>query len=44
MGGIAENVCSWHGGSRELVDEDGLDLALDEVREHHPEEPGLNIA
>lgn len=44
MGGVAENVCGWHGGSRELVDEDGLDLALDEMREHHPEKPGLDIA
>ncbi len=41
---VAENVGSWHCGSRELVDEDGLQLALDEVQEHHPDAHDLNIA
>lgn len=44
MCGVAEDVCGWHGGGGELVHEDGLELALEEVQEHHPDGHDLDIA
>lgn len=42
VGGVADDVEGGHGGGGELVHEDGLELALDEVHEQHPEGQGLD--
>lgn len=41
VGGVLEDVQERHGGEREAVDEEGLELALDEVQHDHPERQGL---
>lgn len=41
VGGVFEDVGVRHGGEGEAVDEDGFQLALEEVQRDHPEGEGL---
>lgn len=41
VGGVLEDVEEGHGCEREAVDEEGFELALDEVQHDHPEGEGL---
>ncbi|KFY35584.1 hypothetical protein V494_05781 [Pseudogymnoascus sp. VKM F-4513 (FW-928)] len=42
VGEVAEDVGGWHGGGGEAVEEDGFELALDEVRDDEGEGDGLH--